>query len=259
MGCGQQSLLAVSGAAPNFDPTAITGCTLWLAASNMVGFVDGDPVGGTGDEWVNAGSVSTNFIQGTANQRPTYETNEVNTWPVVRFVGTPLAESDRVSSALNMSSFGTVSAYTIFVVVRPTIGGGTDGSSRFYRRPRIFGTSSTVLWVGLYNTQFRVNHETLTGPSVATPTFTANNWYVVEAWFGGGTLSIKANNSTASTVGGAANLSSLASAPLVGTGTDLAYDGDTPEVIMYNNDIGSTNRDTVRNGLAVKYGITLLP
>lgn len=250
-------------ASSDFDPfTLATDPALWLRAYSMSGFSHEDAVGGgSPDDWTNEGTVGGVWTQTTANRRPTYQTNEINGRPVVRFLNSPATEEDGITSGVvGMSSFVSASAYTVFLVVRPTIGGGTDGSSRFYRRPRIFGTaSSDTLHVGLYNTTFRVNHNQLTGPSVATPTFTVNNWYVVEVWFGGGTLGIKANNSTASTIGGAADLGSLTAVGQLGRGTDLMFDGDIAEAIAWNIDIGSTDRDTVRNGLATQYGITLLP
>lgn len=241
---------------PDFDPTTISGCTLWLAVSNLTGFADGDPVGDTGDEFPNLGSAGGNFTEGTANRRATYQTNEVNTRPVLRFVNTPTLEADRLTGP-NLSNHLSVSAFTVFAVVRPTIGGGTDASSRYYRRPPIIKETGSNFHLGLYNTTFVLNRNTTTGPAVQTPTFTVNQWYIVEGYFGSGTMGIKANNSTADEETSVSNFDSLANAATLGQGTDLSFDGDIAEIIAFNVDIGSSDRTVVRNALAAKYDITL--
>lgn len=223
----------------------------------MTGFADGDPVGaGDPDDWENLGSAGGDFTEGTVNRRPTYQTNEINSLPVVRFVGTPLAESDRLTS-INLSSHLSVSAFTVFAVVRPTIGGGTDGSSRYYRRPAILKEAGSNFHLGLYNTTFCLNRNITTGPAVFTPTFTVNTWYIVELYFGSGTMSIRMNGGAEDTETSVGNFDSLANPAQLGAGTDLGFDGDIAEIIAYNVDIGSTDRTTVRNGLAAKYNITV--
>lgn len=226
----------------------------------MTGFVDGDPVGGGDpDDWENLGSAGGDWTQATANMRPTYETNEVNGLPAVRFSNAVVGEEDAlISTGVNMSSYLTTTAYTGFIVVRPTIGGGTDGSSRYYRRPRIFGTNGNDSFhVGLYDQQFALNHNSVTGPKILAPgTFTLNAWSIVEFYYDGATMSIRFNGGTEGTIAGATT-GSLAITAILGRGTDLKFDGDIAEVIIYDNDIGSTNRDTARTALGAKYGITV--
>jgi hypothetical protein len=245
----------------DFDPTTISGCTLWLAADDMTGFADGDAVGGgSPDNWLNAGSAGGDFRQTTANQRPTYETNEINTsLPVVRFLNTPATEEDSLNSTVATSALISSSAYTVYIVVRPTIGGGTDGSARYYRRPRIFGTgaSSDSFHIGLYDTKFSLNHNSVTGPKILTPTaFTVNTWNLVEAYFDGTTMSIRFNANAAGTVAGGTT-GALTATARIGSGTDLKLDADIAEIVGYNVDIGSTDRGVVRAGLGTKYGITV--
>jgi hypothetical protein len=226
----------------------------------MTGFADGDAVGGGDpDNWENLGSAGGDWVMTTANQRPTYQTNEVNGLPVVRFSSSPASEEDRlISTPLFMSSFITTSAYTGFIVVRPTIGGGTDGSARYYRRPRILGTSGNDSFhVGLYDQKFALNHNSVTGPKILTPnTFTLNAWAIVEFYYDGTTMSIRFNGGTEGTIAGGTT-GSLSVVGGLGFGTDLKFDGDIAEVIAWNVDIGATDRTVARTALGAKYGITV--
>jgi hypothetical protein len=244
---------------PDFDLTPYAP-TLWLRAADMAGFADGDAVGGGDpDDWENLGSVASDFTQGTANLRPTFQENEVNTTlPAVRFSASPSGEEDRlVSTGTNMSSYITSSAYLIYLVVRPSIGGGTDGSSRYYRRPRIFGTSTDSLHIGLYDTKFALNHNSVTGPKILTPTaFTVNTWNLVEAYYDGTTMSIRFNNGSAGTIAGATT-GALGAVAQIGAGTDAKFDGDVAEVVAFSTALSSGDRTAIMQGLGDMYGITV--
>lgn len=239
----------------DFIPTSISGCTLWCAADNTEFFSDAEAVGALG--WNSEGSyIAGNFTQSTANRRPTFQTEEVNGRPVVRFVASPAGEEDLLTGQ-GASNFISTSAYTFFAVVKPSAGGGTDGSSHYHRRPSIIQDANRNWHVGIYDSKFCVNHNTTTGPGLLSSTFTPGNWYIVEAYFGGGTVGLKVNNSTPVTAS-SGTLSSLGNLAF-GQGQDAYFDGDIAEIIGWNVDIGSTDRTTVRNRLAAKYGITLSP
>jgi hypothetical protein len=87
----------------------------------------------------------------------------------------------------------------------------------------------------------------------STTTYVTNTWYIVEIWCDGTTLGIKANNDTDSTISHGSP-GSLANTPAFGNG---ATANDIAEHITYNQNIGSTNRATIRNSLAAKYGISI--
>jgi hypothetical protein len=247
---------------PDFDLTPYSP-TLWLAADDMTGFADGDAVGGGDpDDWENLGSAGDDFTQATANRRPTYQTAEANGLPVVRFVNTPSGEEDRLESSTGiLPNVISTSAYSGFAVVRPTVGGGTDGSSRYYRRPRIIGSAGNDNFtVGLYDQKFSLNHMGVTGPRALTPTtFTLNSWNIVEVYFtgAGGVISIRMNGGTETTVAAASNLSSITGAMRLGLGTDAHFDGDIAEIVFFNTALSSGDMTAIRNGLGAKYGITV--
>lgn len=64
------------------SPDQIAGLTGWFRASAITGLADGNPVG----TWPNDGS-GVDATQGTAANKPTYKTNQLNGLPIVRFDG----------------------------------------------------------------------------------------------------------------------------------------------------------------------------
>ncbi len=64
-----------------FVPTDITGCELWLDASQIGGLSDGDPV----STWSDGSGNGNDAVQATGGSQPTYKTGIINSLPVVRF------------------------------------------------------------------------------------------------------------------------------------------------------------------------------
>lgn len=64
----------------SFVPTWVSGCRLWLDASQITGLGDGDLVA----LWEDKSGNNYNAVQTVAGQRPTYKTNIINGKPVVR-------------------------------------------------------------------------------------------------------------------------------------------------------------------------------
>lgn len=220
----------------------------------MTGFADADPVGGSGDEWTNDGTAGSNFTQGTVNRRATYQTNEINSEPVVRFVNTPAGEEDRISSSLAASNFFSVSAYTLFIVFRATSTGSNHAT--LHRNQGLLIENNATFGVVLKNGNVALFHNT-SAASVQTA-FSANTPSIVECWYDGTNINIKLNGGTTVSAA-AANISSLSAIVQLGVsfGASNSYDGDIAEIIGWNVDIGSTDRTTVRQGLGTQYGITV--
>jgi hypothetical protein len=78
----------------------------WYDAGAVVGLVDGDPV----TTWADSSGNSRDLTQSTAGMKPTYQTNEVNGLPIVRFDGT----DDELRSA----SFAYSQPCDIFIVIK---------------------------------------------------------------------------------------------------------------------------------------------
>lgn len=88
------------------DPTDISGLMLWLKADAIVGLSDGDPV----STWEDSSTANNDFAQSTALQKPTYQTNELNSLPIVRF--------DGGNDSLVSGSITGLTDYTVFIVAK---------------------------------------------------------------------------------------------------------------------------------------------
>jgi hypothetical protein len=90
----------VAVAVPAFSPSDISGLVLWLDADAIDGLNDGDPV----TTWEDQSSEGNDATQATGSAKPTYQTNELNGKPIVRFDGT----DDALDGARPVSSTGTM-------------------------------------------------------------------------------------------------------------------------------------------------------
>lgn len=91
-----------------FSPDDISGLTLWLKADAITGLSDGDNLSTWTDQ-----STAGNDATAPAGKEPTYETNELNSLPVVRFNGT--ADYMNANGTATMFS-GVDKPWTVFVV-----------------------------------------------------------------------------------------------------------------------------------------------
>ncbi len=69
--------------APEFTPTQLAGCRLWLAAEDITGLRDGDPVG----VWPDRSGYDHHAVQTEKQKRPTYQAQGIGGQPAVRFAG----------------------------------------------------------------------------------------------------------------------------------------------------------------------------
>lgn len=230
----------------NFDPTTISGITEWVSGdqSSLSGLLDNDPV----DTWLDRVTGTRNWSSsGTA--RPTFKTGGPNGKPYLSF-----DSGDEMIFSNTTSTLLANTGYTMFVVIRPQ----RDGVSSLGSAPHLFLDSGGQVGMALKNDGsnrfgFWQRSGGLDGPFLgSTSTYTQNVWYIVEFWYDATNINIKVNNDTATST--ARGGTSLAFTPSIGA---LSLTSDIAERITYNVDIGSTDRATVRNGLAVKYGLTI--
>jgi len=105
---------AMSGgeaAPPPFSPLDIAGLKVWLDASQITGLNDGDSV----TTWSDLSGQGNDVTQSTASKKPTYQTNEINGLPVVKFDG--VDDASLFAGAVDMTS-----TYTFFTVIRKPAG-----------------------------------------------------------------------------------------------------------------------------------------
>ncbi len=126
------------GAAP-FSPSDISGLVLWLqgdgtlwqdSARTTPVTTDADPVGA----WDDASGGGRHVIQATSGSRPTWQTNEINSEPVVRGDGS----DDSLSGSDTGMPSGT-SNRSAFLVIRPSANPAS-------------GVSNIILWWGSNST-----------------------------------------------------------------------------------------------------------
>ena len=112
-------------------PPVTTGLQAHYDATAITGLSDGDPVA----QWDDESGNGRHITQGTAANRPTYQTGEINGLPVVRFDGT----NDRLTFAGTAGSDEFALPNTAFAVVRNSsasttgnrhVFAGADGSAR---------------------------------------------------------------------------------------------------------------------------------
>ncbi len=140
---------------PSFLPSGnLSG---WYKADAITGKSDGDAV----DSWTDSSGRSNTLTQSTAGAQPSYETNEINTLPIVRF-DKDASPGDNVFSADLGGDFepGTGDFYLALVVKFVSTGtqfimskadSGTQGLNMFISgsnltfRPQTFGITTNIL------------------------------------------------------------------------------------------------------------------
>jgi hypothetical protein len=220
---------------PAFVPTDSAGCILWLKADGIGGLSDGDPI----STWEDF-STSNNDATQSGSNRPTYQTNEIDGKPVVRFDGSD-DYFDLTSSITSINS-------TVFFV---------------YKKNGTFGT------------QFVTLTSSATANEYTWLDFSDGNAYIVPGspnanyWFAPGNKSsytlISQTADATSTLVWINGVSESLSTGGIGT-SSFGFDelgrrqtggnyanGDLVEVIYYDHVLTTTGRTTVENYLMTKY------
>lgn len=107
----------ISGGTPPWSPANLPGLLLWLDAGRITGLNDGDSV----SQWNDVSGNANHWAQATISKQPTYETNELNGGPIVRF--------DGVDDVLEHAGLDFGSSYTLFAVFAYQ---GTSNGPLFY-------------------------------------------------------------------------------------------------------------------------------
>lgn len=198
--------------------------------------------------WTKSGGTMTGDLtsSGTA---PTFQTNQLNSLPSVRFAG--------VGQLIAATGGQTLSTpFTRFIVCRSTTGHPPDGVSN-----EVIVDSSSSTTTLLYASPFNSNSFGYFGTggssiiSVTGVVFTNPN--VVELAVNGASTSFGVNGS----LNNAGDPGSASQVGLsVGGASDntAIYFGDIFEVLIYAGALNTTDRTAVRQYLGTKYGITVV-
>lgn len=232
---GAGAITTMMGTPADFNPcTDVAGCVLWLKADAIVGLNDGDAVG----TWEDSSTANNDVSQSTADNKPSYQTNELNGKPVVRF--------DGANDILNTASAVINKTHSTFIVHRASSwgdldfimshSGGANGCQWYYYSDVLYydhpGSNNKSYGAATTDVQLV---EAIHDDTVST-----------KAWLNGvsvgNTNAILMNTSTATTIGGKSSGS---------------YIGDIAEIIVYSSALSDPNRQAVEDYLGTKYGITI--
>ena len=210
--------------------------TVWFRA-------DAGTTGSPVQTWTNQASNATltSITQGTAGNRATLNPGGYNFNPTLSFNGSNYYSS---ANSFARTAFVNTNRYNFFVVSRQKATGSmmlfshwTSNSDRFTFEPNgVFhnAASSFFSYVGLGQ------------PSLAESSFTGSalNWGSNGLLGSNAFSTILANGSTPFRIG-------------TQTGSNLPWNGDIAEIIIYNEANLVTDHARIRSYLALKYGITL--
>ena len=223
------------GGAAAWSPASIAGLVLWLDASQITGLNDGDAVA----TWNDLSGLANNATQGTASARPLYKTNIKNGKPALLF--------DGVDDGFSLTTGLSLSAYTVFVVWAQTDAG--FGSLSFIKLGDNYNLhaltpTSVVLQPG--------GPTTTTAYTTATP---AGDWALTEAYRSGTTLYTGKNGTFDGGQVSSINWQTDAiGAPYAG-GAQFNMVGYIAEMLIYNVEISTANRQLVEAYISTKYGL----
>jgi len=242
---GTGSLLYPSGSSvSDSSPIPTTDLYQWLKADAIEGLADGDPV----SSWLDSSGNNKDATQGTGTNQPSYQTNEINGLPVVRFDGT--------DNFFTMPSMAALTAAEYFIVIRLVQATPDPANAGLWDIGSDTANPTIFPFVGdgkIYDQFGTTSRKTTADP---TPSFQSWNIYSVYSaandwtnFFNGTQLFTTGTN----TVGFSAT-PTLGKSGGHGVG-DFYLQGDVPEVIGYSAKLSADDRALVLSYLTTKYGL----
>jgi hypothetical protein len=239
-----------------FAPTDITGCDLWLDASDNSTVLDATDAEASDDEavktWQDKSGNANHAVQSTVAKQPLRRAAEVNGLDSIDFIGdylvgtsdlTPRQTDEKtVFIVASADAAGTNTFLTLYDIVGAT--SGSTGSMTAEVAYRIFDGA----WVS------------------STPASTTNASMITLTQASTGDLLAAVNmwldGSSVTRTGGADRAFADRSCVYVlgnpeSDGTGVSYDGDLCEIIVYDTELSTADRESVETYLADKWGITI--
>jgi len=218
-------------------PDQINGLTLWLDAGYISGLADGASV----ETWVDRSISANHATQSNASLRPTYQTNEANGWPVVRFNGT--------DQWFDLTSTLNIQVMTLVCVIKPTT---PDG----YRS--VFGSNTNGISFQIAdNAKMSLVKTNALGLLEQTTAISTSVFSVLTGTYSNPNAAIFTNRNADGTASVAAGFTYTNS--YIGkqdsTGSYQYWYGDIAECLVYNNVLSSENKTLLWDYLLDKYAI----
>lgn len=244
--------VAASGSSPILPYT--TGLSLWFKADSLV-LNDGDAV----TTWADSSGNGYDLSQSTAGEKPTYKTNILNGKPVVRFDG-----GDVLNRNTTVLPLRTHSLFVVFRELSTVTSAGV-----FIMKPATaedYNRVDAIAYDTFDNTRYlSVAASAPTGYNTTVGSSGASPWGVYSHVLASTTGTVYQNGSAGSTDSSFSTLDvNNAGGFLVGghyfggaiSGTNR-LNGDVAEILLYNTNLGSTERLLIERYLGAKYGITV--
>jgi hypothetical protein len=239
-----------------FSPTMFSSMQFWLDATQLTGLTNGQAM----TTWVDR---SSNAYSGTAVNGPTYQTNVLNSLPVVRLNGT-----NQYFNFRDVLNIGTSPGITIFSIVNYNDASGNGGIiskslfggavSRWGLVRGSYSTPNSMSFLVASSTNPTVapeasNVDTSTGFRMVEGLWDRSSMFLYKngAQVGTNTLSDSGNYTTSlSTFVGVYN-DTTGGGPLAG----YYLNGDIAEILVYMRPLSTQDRQTVEGYLAWKWGL----
>lgn len=235
-----------------FSPLASDSAVVWFRPDSISGKSDGDTLFALRNS---AGYPIYDLIQTTDASKPTYQTNEVNGYPVIRFDG---ADDDLETSAARAFSTiigGNGSSVTVYAVIRQL---GTVANNTIFSmvggNPPMFRSYATFGNVIYYD----MPDASANRVSVAQPAAWDDAWQLLELYRSGDSSQIVVNDTILITKTNATGRISLsATAVFTLSAGANRFGGDVAEFIVLKAALPAARRSAYKEYLAAKYGIPI--
>ena len=238
-------------------PDDISGLVLWLKADEITGLSDGDGV----SSWPDSSAENNDASQANAPDRPTYETNELNGLPVVRFDGAWAYMTVAYDAGLALT--GNITCFAV--------ASWDNFSSGDHETVWAFGAHSNnnlnVIF-GKYDgdvLKFTYNDGSFRNVLESSSWTGTNTTRYIVAWRvdqDDDDVEFRVDGATESTVADANNLNIQTGDNTGGAvGANLTagelFDGDIAEIILYSRYLTAAEVEDVEQYLSTKYNISL--
>jgi len=254
---------AVAETGPTFLPSDIAGLTWWLRA-DTIGLSDGDAVGTWADESGNGSDV----IQATTSKKPTFKTGIINGLPVVRYDGVDdllvrAVSAWQVSDNAGMFFFlyqltAAVQDDQVLYCSAEEAGGGL---------PFQFFTGYRNAADPNFRTQLRYGGAFIDGvlgsstigagsPLIATYSSSGALWTIRKDAVAE-TLTVEIGSNAGRWLNAAGGRDNLVAGAFKSNVECCFLKGDLAEIIYYNAELSSADRDSVEGYLSTKWGVSI--
>ena len=228
----------------SFNPASISGLQLWLDAD------DSETItlnGSTVSQWDDKSGNGYHCVQGTASNQPTYVTAAQNGKNVVRLDG----GNDYMQNSTN-TIVGGSNARTVFVACKNTDASGITypfglGTRANVGSGQIFFISSEVaVRVSFGNIIWSTSLYSSAG--IITIQTNGTNVTQLLGWLNGSSLSVSSSMS--------ATLNTQVGYMIGDSIGSSTWYGDVMEIIVYDSELSTANRESVESYLSTKWGIS---